>query len=83
MHTSCVKAYANGRLPRLTTEAVLAEVFYRDERNIHDARSVWLLLRSGAIPIRRSHMWTYRGFRPGWLSVSTALWISPMPRRFA
>jgi predicted nucleic acid-binding protein len=28
---------------------VLAEVFYLAERNIRDARSVWLLLRSGAI----------------------------------
>ena len=63
MHSSCFKAYANGRLPRLTTEAVLAEVFYRDERNIRAARSMWLLLRSGTIPIRRSHMWTYREFR--------------------
>jgi len=26
-HASCVKAYDNSRLPLLTTEAVLAEVF--------------------------------------------------------
>ena len=49
MARSCVKAYDKSRLPLLTTEAVLAEVFYLAERNIRDARSVWLLLRSGAI----------------------------------
>jgi predicted nucleic acid-binding protein len=48
-HASCVKAYDNSRLPLLTTEAVLAEVFYLAERNIRDAYSVWLLLRCGAI----------------------------------
>jgi predicted nucleic acid-binding protein len=49
MARSCVKAYDNSRLPLLATEAALAEVFYLAERNIRDARSVWLLLRSGAI----------------------------------
>jgi len=48
----------------LRPKLCFAEVFYRDEPNIRDARSVWLLLGSGAIPIRRSHMWTYREFRP-------------------
>jgi predicted nucleic acid-binding protein len=59
---SCVKAYDSSRLPLLTTEAVLAEVFYRAERNIRDARSVWLLLHSGAMsPIAHED---YREFRP-------------------
>jgi hypothetical protein len=38
---------------------VLAAVFYRAERNIRDARSVWLLLRSGALqmsPIAREEL---------------------------
>ena len=46
---SCTKAYDNSRLPLLRTEAVLAEVFYLAEPNIRDARSVWLLLLSGAM----------------------------------
>jgi|GEM_PF-4939960 hypothetical protein len=49
IHTSCGEAYDNSRLPLLRTEAVLAEVFYLAEPNIRDARSVWLLLLSGAI----------------------------------
>jgi predicted nucleic acid-binding protein len=48
-HASCVEAYDNSRLPLLTTEAVLPEVFCLSERNICDARNVWFLLRSGAI----------------------------------
>ncbi|HWO32418.1 MAG TPA: PIN domain-containing protein [Candidatus Acidoferrum sp.] len=50
------KVLCSGSRPRLTIadcrflhEAVLAEVFYLAEPNIRDARSVWLLLRSGAI----------------------------------
>jgi uncharacterized protein len=50
-HAACVKAYDNSRLPLLTTEALLAEVLYLAEFNIRDARSVWLLQRSGAIQI--------------------------------
>ena len=48
-HASCVEAYDNSRLPLLTTEAVLTEVFDLSERNICDARSVWFRLRSSAI----------------------------------
>jgi len=50
-HTSCVEAYNNNRLPLLTTEAVLTEVFYLAERDVLDARSVWRLLRSGAVQL--------------------------------
>jgi predicted nucleic acid-binding protein len=48
-HISCVEAYNNNRLPLLTTEAVLTEVFYLAERDVLDARGFWRLLRSGAI----------------------------------
>jgi predicted nucleic acid-binding protein len=48
-HSPCVQAYDNHRLPLLTTEAVLTEVFYLAERDVLDARSSWRLLRSGAI----------------------------------
>jgi predicted nucleic acid-binding protein len=48
-HEACVEAYNNHRLPWLTTEAVLAEVFHLVWRNLRDDRSVWRLLRAGAI----------------------------------
>lgn len=48
-HTACVQAYNHTRLPLLTTEAVLAEVFHLARRKVPDARGVWQLLRSGAI----------------------------------
>ncbi|HTR24181.1 MAG TPA: PIN domain-containing protein [Terriglobales bacterium] len=48
-HASCVEVYDKTPLPLLTTEAVLAEVFYLTCRNLRDVRGVWTLLRSGAI----------------------------------
>lgn len=48
-HTLSVEAFSRSRLPLLTTEAVLAEVFHLTERNLRDVRGVWRLLRSGAI----------------------------------
>jgi uncharacterized protein len=48
-HTLSVEAFNRSRLPLLTTEAVLAEVFHLTARNLRDVRGVWRLLRSGAI----------------------------------
>jgi predicted nucleic acid-binding protein len=48
-HTLAVEAFHRARLPLLTTEAVLTEVFHLTERNVRDVRGVWRLLRSGAI----------------------------------
>lgn len=48
-HGPCVRAYNDSRLPLLTTEAVLTEVFHLARRNFLDARGVWRLLDSGAI----------------------------------
>jgi predicted nucleic acid-binding protein len=50
-HYPCVEAYDRTRLPLLTTEAVLTEVFHLANRTSLDARGVWQLLRSGAIPM--------------------------------
>lgn len=50
-HAPCVHAYNNTRLPLLTSEAVLTEVFHLARRNFLDARGVWRLLRSGAIQL--------------------------------
>ena len=48
-HHPCVQAYNRTRLPLLTTEAVLTEVFHLARRSSLDPRGVWQLLRSGAI----------------------------------
>jgi predicted nucleic acid-binding protein len=48
-HHLCVQAYNHTRLPLLTTEAVLTEVFHLASRSSLDPRGVWQLLRSGAI----------------------------------
>jgi uncharacterized protein len=48
-HERCVEAYDKTRLPLLTTQAVLTEVFHLVGRRSLDHRGVWRLLRSGAI----------------------------------
>jgi uncharacterized protein len=58
-HHPCVQAYNHSRLPLLTTEAVLTEVFHLAHRSSLDPRGVWQLLRSGAIqmaPISNSEL---------------------------
>jgi|SRR5579862_2830959 len=48
-HSVCVEAYEQTRLPLLTTEAVLTELFHLTYRELGDFKSVWRLVRSGAI----------------------------------
>jgi len=48
-HRSCAEAYNRLRLPLLTTEAVLTEVFHLAQRNLGGILGAWTLLRSGAI----------------------------------
>jgi len=50
-HQSCVAAYNRSRLPLLTTEAVLTEVFHLTHGDRRQIASVWTLLRSGAVQI--------------------------------
>jgi uncharacterized protein len=50
-HEACAEAYDKHRLPWLTTQAVLTEVFHLVLRNVGDDRGVWRLLRSGAIQV--------------------------------
>lgn len=48
-HTSCVVAYNQSRLPLLTTQAVLTEVFHLTRRDRRQIASLWTLLRAGAV----------------------------------
>jgi predicted nucleic acid-binding protein len=48
-HTPCVAAYNRSRLPLLSTEAALTEVFHLTRGDRRQIASVWTLLRSGAV----------------------------------
>jgi predicted nucleic acid-binding protein len=48
-HGPCVDSYNKVRLPLLTSQAVLTEVFHLAKRSIFDNRGIWRLVRSGAI----------------------------------
>ena len=50
-HESCVAAYNGSRLPFLTTEAVLTEVFHLTRGDSRQIASVWTLVHSGAIQL--------------------------------
>ncbi len=48
-HASCLEAYNRSKLPLLTTQAALTEVFHLTRGDRRQIASVWLLLRSGAL----------------------------------
>jgi hypothetical protein len=48
-HRICVDAFAQLRLPLVTSEAVLTELFHLVGDNRHEMESAWRLVRSGAI----------------------------------
>ena len=50
-HVPCVKAFRQVRLPCLTSEAVLTEVFHLLRRSRMGVDSAWAFIRSGAILI--------------------------------
>jgi uncharacterized protein len=50
-HEPCVAAYNGSRLPLLTTQAVLTEVFHLNRGDQRQNASVWTLFRAGAIRV--------------------------------
>jgi predicted nucleic acid-binding protein len=48
-HQVCVAAFRQLRLPLLTTEAVLTELFHLVGENRHDMETAWKFVRSGAV----------------------------------
>jgi predicted nucleic acid-binding protein len=50
-HESCVGAYNQSRLPLVTTEAVLTEVFHLTRGDRRQIASVWTLVHSGAVQV--------------------------------
>jgi uncharacterized protein len=50
-HTVCTVAFRQLRLPALTSEAVLTEVFHLLERNRVDSQKAWQFIRSGVVQL--------------------------------
>src|SRR5437588_6337274 len=48
-HRGCVDAFQNLRLPLITSEAVLAELFHMVGGGRHEIETAWAFIRSGAI----------------------------------
>jgi len=50
-HVSCLETFLQLRLPALTSEAVLTEVFHLVKRSRTELETVWKFLRPGAITL--------------------------------
>jgi len=48
-HRACVQAFQNVRLPLLTSEAVLTELFHLVGDSFSETNAAWRFLRSGAV----------------------------------
>ena len=54
-HTACTEAFREVRLPLLTSEAVLTELFHLIGETRHEMEAAWAFLRSGAITLGSIH----------------------------
>jgi predicted nucleic acid-binding protein len=50
-HRACTEAFAQVRLPLLTSEAVLTELFHLMGKHTHDVQAAWTFVRSGALAL--------------------------------
>ena len=50
-HSACVEAFPLVRLPLLTSEAVLTELFHLLGNQAHDVEAAWTFVRSGALTL--------------------------------
>ena len=51
-HSACVEALNSLRMPLVTSEAVLTEVFHLVGSNPHDVEHAWKFIRAGAVTVR-------------------------------
>ena len=51
-HSACVAVFSSFRLPLITSEAVLTELFYLVGEQEHERTAAWHLVRSGAVTVR-------------------------------
>jgi uncharacterized protein len=50
-HSACLQALQSVRIPLLTTEAVLTEMFHLTGKNPHNIEKAWKFVRSGALTV--------------------------------
>jgi len=50
-HSLCLEALSSVRIPLLTTEAVLTELFHLTGKNPHKINKTWAFVRSGALTV--------------------------------
>ncbi len=50
-HDACLEALRSVRIPLLTTEAVLTEMFHLTGKNPHNIEKAWRFVRSGALTV--------------------------------
>jgi predicted nucleic acid-binding protein len=50
-HKPCVDALAQLRVPLLTSEAVLTELFHLVQNRLHEVERAWIFVRSGALTL--------------------------------
>ena len=51
-HSACLDALQSVRMPLLTTEAVLTELFHLIGKSAHNVEKTWNFVRSGAVTVR-------------------------------
>lgn len=51
-HSACLEALQSVRIPLLTTEAVLTEMFHLTGKNAHNIEKAWRFVRSGALTVK-------------------------------
>jgi predicted nucleic acid-binding protein len=51
-HSACLEALQSVRMPLLTTEAVLTELFHLIGKSAHNIAKAWNFVRSGAVTVR-------------------------------
>ena len=52
-HEACVDAFHDLRLPLLTSEAVLTELFHLVSESSHEMENAWKFIRSGAVRLAK------------------------------
>ena len=51
-HSACLEVLQSVRMPLLTTEAVLTELFHLIGKSAHNIEKAWNFVRSGAVTVR-------------------------------
>ena len=76
-HEVCVDTFQQLRLPLVTSEAVLTEVFHLVGDNRREMETAWKFIRSGAIRLAVIEDSEFRKSKPSCRVIGIARWISP------